>query len=78
MSDALNCAEHDEQEHQVELLPARTVLSMFAQGDGVVGAPGVDGIGTLGITTLGKELIPGGGSGNGIGGPGGSSNGGAA
>ncbi|MGB6165655.1 MAG: hypothetical protein WBF75_24390 [Pseudonocardiaceae bacterium] len=74
MSDALNCAEFDGQ--QVELLPARTVLSMFAQGDSGVGAPGVDGVGTLGGSILGIPI--GSGSGNGIGGPGGSSNGGGA
>ncbi|MGH3717803.1 MAG: hypothetical protein ACRDRI_02990 [Pseudonocardiaceae bacterium] len=73
MSDALSFTELDGQ--QVELLPARTVLSMFAQGtDGGHAANGIDGIGTLGLKTLGLDIIPG--SGNGVGGPGGNANGG--
>ncbi len=75
MSDALNCAELDEQEQQVELLPARTVLSMFAQG--LEGAPGFDGVGTVGGTLLGIPFGSGSGSGNGVGGAGGGANGGS-
>jgi hypothetical protein len=68
MSDALSFAELDGQ--HVELLPARTVLSMFAQGtDGDHASNGTDGIGLIGI----DRFIPGGG--NGMGSPGGSANG---
>jgi hypothetical protein len=68
MSDAANCSERDEQEQQVELLPARTVLSMFTQG-----LDGTPGIGTIGGSILGIPF--GDNSGNGIGGAGGSANG---
>ncbi|HEY3895564.1 MAG TPA: hypothetical protein VGL88_09370 [Pseudonocardiaceae bacterium] len=72
MSDELNFTELDAQ--QVELLPARTVLSMLARGnDGGVGGNGTDGAGKLGIKVLNIPLIPGGG--NGFGTPGGSANG---
>jgi hypothetical protein len=75
MSDALNCPELDGQ--QVELLPARTVLSMFAQvADGGQGTDGAPGIGTLGLRALNTDLIPG--SGNGVGGAGGNAHGGDA
>ncbi len=76
MSDALNCAEFDGQ--QVELLPARTVLSMFAQGtDGGYGTGGAPGIGNFGLRILGIDIPPGSNAGNGVGGPGGGANGGA-
>lgn len=72
MSDALSSAELDGQ--QVELLPARTVLSMFAQGiDGGQASNGTDSIGTTGIKILNIPLIPGGG--NGIGTAGGNADG---
>ncbi|MDQ4021573.1 MAG: hypothetical protein M3257_08100 [Actinomycetota bacterium] len=73
MSDAVSFTELDGQ--HVELLPARTVLSMFiAQGaDGGNGSNGGDGKGTLGIRMLGMDLIPGGG--NGVGSDGASDNG---
>ena len=71
MSDAQSFAELDGQ--QVELLPARTVLSMFAQG--LEGAPGAPGVGTIGATVLGIPV--GDNSGNGIGGAGGDAHGGA-
>ena len=69
-SDVLSIAELDG--HHVELLPARTVLSMFTQGtDGGHGSNGIDGIGLIGL----DRLIPGGG--NGVGTAGGDANGGA-
>jgi hypothetical protein len=73
MSDAVNCTKLDEQEPQVELLPARTVLSMFAQG--LEGANGLDGFGALGGTIFGIPF--GNGSSNGVGGAGGGANGGS-
>ncbi|HZA16144.1 MAG TPA: hypothetical protein VE645_04495 [Pseudonocardiaceae bacterium] len=71
MSDTANFAEFDEQ--HVELLPARTVLSMFSAGDGGVGSDGSDGVGSFGMKILGMEIPPGGG--NGIGSAGESANG---
>ena len=71
MSDTVSVAELDGQ--HVELLPARTVLSMFIAGDGGTGGNGTDGVGKLGIRMLGFDLIPGGG--NGYGSPGTSANG---
>ena len=69
-SDVLSIAELDG--HHVELLPARTVLSMFTQGtDGGHGSNGIDGIGLIGL----DRFIPGGG--NGVGTAGGDANGGA-
>ncbi|MBV8539153.1 MAG: hypothetical protein JO063_04025 [Pseudonocardiales bacterium] len=69
MSDALSFAELDGQ--QVELLPARTVLSTFTQGaDGGTAIDGTDGVGVIGI----NRLIPGGG--NGYGTPGSNADGG--
>jgi hypothetical protein len=69
MSDALSFAELDGQ--QVELLPARTVLSMFAQGtDGGHASNGTDSMGLIGIAG-----IPG--DGNGVGSPGGNADGGS-
>ncbi|MGQ0719848.1 MAG: hypothetical protein ACT4NP_21505 [Pseudonocardiales bacterium] len=60
MSDTVNSAELDGL--LVELLPARTVLSMFSAGDGGVGGDGTDATGKLGINVLGIPLIPGGGN----------------
>jgi hypothetical protein len=68
LSDALDFAELNG--HHVELLPARTVLSMFTQGtDGGHGSNGIDGIGLIGL----DRFIPGGG--NGVGTAGGDANG---
>lgn len=78
MSDALSFAEFDGQ--QVELLPARTVLSLFAQGtDGGYGAPGLPGYGDVGLKIFGIPIgnSNSSGSGSGIGGDGGSANGGS-
>lgn len=72
MSDELGFAELDTQ--QVELLPARTVLSMLARGSNGGGAGnGTDGKGALGMKVLNMPLIPGGG--NGFGTPGANANG---
>jgi hypothetical protein len=70
MSDTVNFAELDGQ--HVELLPARTVLSMFSADDGGIASDGTPGIGTLGIKVLN---IPLGGNSNGVGGAGTSANG---
>jgi hypothetical protein len=43
MSDTVSSAELDGQ--HVELLPARTVLSMFSAGDGGIASDGTPGIG---------------------------------
>ena len=76
MSDAVSFVEIDGQ--HVELLPARTVLSMFAQGtDGGYGTGGAPGIGNFGLRILGIDIPPGSNAGNGVGGPGGGANGGA-
>lgn len=62
MSEALVPAELDGQ--HVELLPARTVLSMFAQG-----ADGMDSFGGLGVgLPIVDKIFPG--SGNAVGGAG--------
>jgi hypothetical protein len=73
MSDTVSFAELDGQ--HVELLPARTVMSTFSIGrtDSNTGADGLPGIGTLGISALGRDLLPGGG--NGVGMPGGNASG---
>ncbi len=71
MSDTVSSAEFDGQ--HVELLPARTVLSLFSANDGGVGGNGMDAAGKLGINVLGIPLIPGGG--NATGGGGASANG---
>ncbi|MGH4009961.1 MAG: hypothetical protein ACRDTH_17720 [Pseudonocardiaceae bacterium] len=71
MSDTVSFAELDGQ--HAELLPARTVLSMFSAGDGGVASDGADAAGKLGINVLGIPLIPGGG--NATGGAGSSANG---
>ncbi len=53
MSDATNCAELDGQ--HVELLPARTLLSLLSMidlgTDGAPGTPGTPGLGTPGPVT---------------------------
>ncbi len=68
-------ASFDELEGQhVELLPARTVLSMFiAASDGGAASDGANGTGTVGMKILGMEIPPGGG--NGVGAAGESANG---
>ncbi len=71
MSDTVSFAELDGQ--HVELLPARTVLSMFSAGDAGTASNGTNGTGTLGITILGIPVPPGGG--NGFGSSGASANG---
>jgi hypothetical protein len=79
MFDALSFAEIDGQ--HVELLPARTVMSMFvvkgggdggAGGNGGKGAGGV-GVNLLDINVLGDQTNS---AGDGVGGAGGSANGG--
>jgi hypothetical protein len=57
MSDPMSFAELDEQ--HVELLPARTVLSMFSAADGGVGSSGADATGTPSVTVANLPLIPG-------------------
>jgi hypothetical protein len=72
MSDTVSSTELDGQ--HVELLPARTVLSMFSAGnDGGIGENGADAVGKLGINVLGIPLIPGGG--NAVGSAGGNADG---
>ncbi len=85
MTDGLSFAEIDGQ--HVELLPARTVLSLFAGcgggckgggGDGGVGGAGGDaqggiGVNLLNINVLGTQANS---AGNGVGGAGGSADGG--
>jgi len=70
MSDTVNFVELDGQ--HVELLPARTVLSLFSAGDSGIGMNGAPGIGTLGLNLLGLPLGPGS---NGVGAPGGNAHG---
>ncbi|MGH3549194.1 MAG: hypothetical protein ACRDQU_14005 [Pseudonocardiaceae bacterium] len=60
MSDTVSPAELDGQ--HLELLPARTVLSLFSAGDGGNAGNGEDAVGTLGINLLNHPLIPGGGN----------------
>ncbi|MDQ3761469.1 MAG: hypothetical protein M3460_07140 [Actinomycetota bacterium] len=55
MSDALSFAEIDGQ--HVELLPARTVMSMFAAGGGGKGGDGGDGFGGIGINLLNINVL---------------------
>ena len=80
MSDGLSFADIDGQ--HVELLPARTVLSLFMAGgdggDGGVGGDGGNGQGGIGlnvlnINALGTQTNS---AGDGVGGNGGSANGG--
>jgi len=66
MSDTVSFADFDGQ--HVELLPARTVLSMFSAVDGGIGLPGTPGVGGFGATVLGVPL--GNATSNGIGLPG--------
>ena len=83
MSDALTLAEIDAQ--HVELLPTRTVLSLFsAAGGGAGGAGSLTGPGGVGRGGLGSNLIninlfgdQTNTAGNGFGGAGGTANGGA-
>jgi hypothetical protein len=81
MSDTLTFAELDAQ--QVELLPARTVLSLFSVsggkgGDGGKGGAGGSGTGGLGVNAGNVNIFGGqlNSAGNGFGGDGGSANGG--
>ena len=68
MSDAMSFAQLEGQ--TPELLPARTVMSTFSiRRTDSTGADGAPGIGTLGISLLGRDVVPGGG--NGVGTPGG-------
>jgi hypothetical protein len=66
MSDVLRFAELDGQ--RVELLPARTVLSVvIAQGpDGGTATDGADDTGTVGMTMLGHNVLPTSSSGHGM------------
>jgi hypothetical protein len=59
MSDALSFVEIDGQ--HVELLPARTVLSMFSTGDGGHGTNGSDSTGGWDLNHLDHQLtlVPG-------------------
>lgn len=63
MCDTVSSAELDGQ--HAELLPARTVLSTFSATDGGAATDGAHGVGTIGVTMLGRELLPGGGNGTG-------------
>ncbi|MDQ4010794.1 MAG: hypothetical protein M3228_08885 [Actinomycetota bacterium] len=72
MSDAVSFTDLDGQ--HVELLPARTVLSMFSAGDGGVASDGTNGQGTIGGNILGMPM-PIFGQGNGVGTNGGSADG---
>ncbi len=80
MSDALSFTEIDGQ--HVELLPARTVLSMFALGkgggDGGFGGPGGKGTGGIGVNAVTVDVLGDQSNlaGNGFGGPGGGARGG--
>jgi hypothetical protein len=76
MSDALSFADIDGQ--HVELLPARTVMSMFHAGDGGQGGNGGSANGGLGVNLLAGLGVLGTGSASAAdarGGPGGSANG---
>ncbi|MGH3865484.1 MAG: hypothetical protein ACRDQ4_04955 [Pseudonocardiaceae bacterium] len=83
MSDALSFGEIDGQ--HVELLPARTVMSMFALGhgsggDGGVGGAGGKGTGGIGVNLLDIDVLGDqtNSAGDGVGGNGGAANGGHA
>jgi hypothetical protein len=71
MSDTVSFVELDGQ--HVELLPARTVLSMFSAIDGGAAAPGTDSVGgvVLGLANQTIPIVPG----TGTGAPGASANG---
>ena len=75
MSDALSFAEFDGQ--HVELLPTRTVLSLFS-GAGGVGGVGGSGTGGIGLNAVDLNAVGGhlNGAGGGAGSVGGNSNGG--
>jgi hypothetical protein len=84
MSDALSFAEIDSQ--RVELLPARTVLSLFNTmggsdrgGNGGTGGAGGQGRGGIGVNLLNIDLFGDqtNSAGDGVGGAGGHANGGA-
>ncbi|MGH3888115.1 MAG: hypothetical protein ACRDSZ_16395 [Pseudonocardiaceae bacterium] len=64
MSDTVSFAELDRQ--HVELLPARTVLSMFSAADGGVAGDGTDSFGgvTLGVLNKTIPIVPGTGMGS--------------
>jgi hypothetical protein len=65
MSDTVSFAELDGQ--HVELLPARTVMSTFSiRRTDSTGPNGAPGIGTLGISLSGRDVVPGGGNGVGM------------
>jgi hypothetical protein len=67
MSDTVSFADLDGQ--HPELLPARTVLSLFSAANGGNAGNGEGAVGTMGITVAGIPLIPGGGNavgGNGV------------
>jgi hypothetical protein len=72
MSDTVNIAELEEQ--YVELLPARTVLSMFSADGGGAASNGTPAFGTAQVKVLDIPLIPGGNS-NAVGGAGTPANG---
>ncbi|MGH3901958.1 MAG: hypothetical protein ACRDTA_27640 [Pseudonocardiaceae bacterium] len=57
MSDAVSFTELDGQ--HVELLPVRTVLSMFTADGGGVGGNGTDAVGTTEVNVLGIPVVPG-------------------
>ncbi|HEX4103608.1 MAG TPA: hypothetical protein VHY21_24225 [Pseudonocardiaceae bacterium] len=71
MSDTVSFAELDGQ--HPELLPARTVLSLFSAGDGGSAGNGEGATGTFGMTILGVPIPPG--AGNAYGSSGASANG---
>ncbi len=75
MSDAVSFVEIDEQ--RVELLPERTVMSLFSMADGPTAGNGGDGTGGVGVDVLSAigVLAPGTSfAGAGIGGAGGAIN----
>lgn len=63
MSDTVRFTELERQ--HVELLPARTVLSVFSAADGGVAAPGADSTGgvVLGVLNQTIPIVPGSGTG---------------
>jgi hypothetical protein len=72
MPDRMNITELAGQ--HVELLPARTVLSMFSADGGGVAPGGANAWGTPSLNVLGLPLLPGGNS-NAVGGAGTNANG---
>ncbi len=71
MSDTVSFAELDGQ--HAELLPARTVLSLFSAANGGNAGNGEGATGTFGMTIMGIQVPPG--AGNATGGDGVSANG---